>query len=161
MRIDRVCMGVCFAIALAAFAGCSSQNSEWREKSMALPLEVRFLVPSAEQELLKLGLMPAFKSYWQAHRDRNWSRRYSLEDLKQNPSEKFYVAYYERAWALKSVVVRGVTSGAKTASINIAVTLSNPGTSEETIFEAIEVWNFTEDKWRHEVSDPMLIGIKQ
>ena len=161
MKIKWACLSVSLVFATAGLAGCSGSTPLLRTESKVSALEVRFATPGAEQELVKAGLLPTFKSYWQAHRDRNWSLRFSLENLKQNVSEKFYVAYYERAWPLKALVVRGVTPGAQTTAINVALTFTNPETNEDVVFETIEAWTLLGDKWMHEVSDPMLSGTKQ
>ncbi|OYT92805.1 MAG: hypothetical protein CFE43_06995 [Burkholderiales bacterium PBB3] len=161
MKIERACLSVCLVFAVAGLAGCSGSTPLLQAESRVSPLEVKFADPSAEQELVKVGLLSTFKFYWQSHRDRNWSSRFPLENLKQNISEKFYVAYYERAWLLKTVVVRSVTSSTQTAAINIAVTLTNPETNQDAVFETIEAWTLVGDKWMHEVSDPMLSGTKQ
>ena len=161
MKFERVCQGVCLAIAISGLAGCAGTTSALHTESKVVPFEIRFAAPGLEEEMTKIGLASTFKVYWQSHRDRKWSLRYSLENLKQNVSEKFYVAYYDRAWSLKNVTVRSVVPNNQTTSISIALTLENPETAAETVFEAIEVWTLVGGKWMHEVSDPMLVGTKQ
>ena len=146
---------------MAGLAGCSSTTPLMRTESRVIPLEIKFAEIGAEQALIKVGLLSTFKLYWQSHRDRNWSLRFSLENLKQNASEKFYVAYYEKAWPLKALVVRSVAPGAKTIAINIALTFTNPDTNENVVMEANETWTLLGDKWLHEVSDPLLSGTTQ
>ena len=160
MKIESVFLSVCFAVLAVGFTGCASTTSSLRAESRISQLEFKFLEPNAEQDLAKIGLMTTFKSYWQSHRDRNWSLRFSLENLKQNLSEKFYVAYYDKAWTLKTVSVRGVTLGNQSTGITLALTLINPETTKETLFESIEIWTLVEGRWLHEVSDPLLTGTK-
>lgn len=160
MKIESVFLNVCFAVLAVGFTGCTSTASSLRAESRTSALEFKFVEPSAEQDLAKIGLMATFKSYWQSHRDRNWSLRFSLENLKQNLSEKFYVAYYDKAWTLKTVSVRSVTPGNQSTGITLALTLINPETTKETLFESIEMWTLVEGRWVHEVSDPLLTGTK-
>ncbi len=157
MKIERACQSVFLGLAMGLF-GCTTSTPLLRAEPTTTPLEVRFAHADAKQALIKVDLLAAFSLYWQAHRDRNWSLRYSLENWKNSLTEKFYVAYYEKAWPLKSVVIRSVTPGTEMASINLALTFTNPETSEETVFETIETWTLVEGKWKHDVSDPMLKG---
>ncbi len=157
MKIERAYQSVFLALAVG-LSGCSTTAPLVPVETTTAPLEVRFTQAEVKQELINVALMATFNLYWQAHRDRNWSLRFSLENWKNNLSEKFYVAYYEKAWPLKSVVVRGLTPGNQTASINLALTFTNPETAEEAVFEIIETWTLVDGKWKHEVGDPMLKG---
>ena len=159
MKIDRLWLILYIAIFVGG-AGCSTTTVPLPVESKASPLSFQFLMPGAEAELAKIGLMPSFKSYWQAHRDRNWQMRFSMENLKQNFSEKFYSAYYDKAWLLKSVSVRSVAPGDQSAKISLSLALVSPDTGDETVSEAVEVWILVDGSWKHEVSDPFLTGSK-
>ncbi|OYU42298.1 MAG: hypothetical protein CFE44_24765 [Burkholderiales bacterium PBB4] len=148
------------AVLVGSLTGCTSTNPASQVTSREIALEVIFDDPKMSDELVRLGLRKDFVAYWQAHKDRNWAARFRMENLTNGVTEKFYVAYYDKAWPLKRLSVRGVSDAPQAATVNISYTFTNPETSEEVTYSTPDGWVLVAGIWKHVVSDPMLSGVK-
>lgn len=154
-------LSVCVALVGSMVVGCASIEPVAQIDSRVSQLEIRFENAQAEEKMSKLGLTKSYSAYWQAHKGRNWASRFLMEDLKSNLTEKFYAAYYDKAWSLQSVTVSEVKGDAEAATVSMAYSFVNPETSKVMTYSTVDGWVWVGGTWMHVVSDPMLSGIKQ
>lgn len=153
-------LSVCVALVGGAMAGCASTPPSAQVDSPVSRLEIKFENQQTEDALSKFGLVKNYTAYWQAHKSRNWVTRFLLEDLNTGLTEKFYVAYHERAWPLKSISVMDVKGDADAATVSMAYTFANPETAQDITYAIADRWVRVGGAWKHVVGDPMLSAIK-
>lgn len=126
----------------------------------ALPL---VFAKDADRILLaEAALLDTFTAYWQAHVDRDWGRRFRLEEPSGPTREKFYRAYYARAWSIVGFEVQAVEVRGDEAMVQLHVRYAHP--DEEGVFDMDfrrDRWIRLPEGWRHRYDDPILTGIKE
>lgn len=123
------------------------------------PLNLVFESSALESKMAQIGVLTNFKSYWQAHVDRNWARRYALEDGidPKRTDATFYADYYAKAWSLKLLKVHEIEQDGKNALVQIELTLADPtGRKPDSNFRMTDAWVDAEGQWKHINMDGIL-----
>lgn len=163
---QKITLAAAMVAVLPWLAGCATShpaNNAAAAPSTASkefkPLNLVFESPALEPKMAQIGVLTNFKSYWQAHVDRNWSRRYDLEhgiDPKRTDS-KFYAEYHVKAWTLKSLTVHDVTQDGKNANVEVELTMVDPtGKKSDSTFRTSDVWETVDGQWKHVNLDAVL-----
>ncbi len=154
-------MSVLFGLGTAIGSGCTSNPIQQPSSVARTNLLVLFASPRGEEAMSRALLKEPFIAYWQAHIERDWRRRFSLERLTSPLEERFYVAYHANAWKLKRLQVLEVAATANAAIVSVAFTWIDPENEKEVVRTQKDEWILTGTEWRHVISDPMLSGFKQ
>ena len=149
------------AVSGSLITGCASEPNAAISSASMSQFTVQYSNPALEQDLNPEGLKVAFVEYWQAYGARDWKRRYSLEKFARPLEEKFYVAYHAKAWTARSILVTAASVTEQAASIDVALTMTDPEKMSDVIQSHRDKWEFADGVWRHVVQDPMLAGFAQ
>lgn len=162
MKLKTAALAICLAIGSASLlSGCATSGGSASTPQAQPKLAVQYSSPAVEDELKRTGMQPAFMDYWQAHLDKDWSHRYALEKFPKPVEEKFYVAYHVNAWPIRLVQVSSVTVTEQGATVNVALTFSDPEKKKDFVQYQQTKWTLVDGAWRHMVVDPMLSGFSQ
>jgi outer membrane murein-binding lipoprotein Lpp len=143
-------------------AGCATTQSAANAattQNATMPLNLAFEPAGLEQKMVQVGVLGNFKSYWQAHVDRNWSARYDLEHGidPARTNSKFYTDYHAKAWVLKSLKVTDVVQDGKNVSVQIEAAMVDPtGKKADNVFSTTDVWLDVDGQWKHVNLDAVL-----
>lgn len=124
-------------------------------------LSIVFARPQVKDQISSNGLLPRFQQFWQAYLDRDWAKRFQLERADAPLSERFYIPYHARAWALQSLEVSEFAeSEPGKVRLTLLLELVNPDGGRIEKISRVENWALIDGKWWHRTDDPMLTGIR-
>lgn len=163
---QKITLVAAMVAVLPWLAGCATSQPEGNAAAApaaapkaSKPLNLAFESPALEAKMAQLGVLTNFKSYWQAHVDRNWALRYDLEhgiDPKRTNAQ-FYGDYYAKAWSLTSLKVHQVDQDGKNVLLQIEVTLVDPtGKKPDNNFRMTDAWLDADGQWKHINMDGIL-----
>lgn len=159
-RIHKTCtallQGMMMIVTLLLIPACSSLH-----QAPEAVLDVKYEAPQLAQQLKTLGVADAYMQYWQAHLARDWKRRFTLESNLGNVTEKFYVAYYNKAWEIKTFSVSSVEEKDAAVVVIMAMGLADPDTGKVSLVHRADRWIQREGQWLHVNDDPFLVGMTQ
>lgn len=156
----RTCITLLQGMALMAtlllVPGCASQ-----QPADAPVLVIAYQTVQVSEALDRSGAAEAYKRYWRAHLDRDWKTRFALESNLGNVTEKFYVAYYNKAWAIKTFAVTSVEDKNGETVVMMTMGLVDPDSDKVTQVHRADRWLQRDGQWLHVNDDPFLVGMTQ
>lgn len=161
---QKITVAAAMVAVLPWLAGCATSQPAGNaaaapEAATSKSLNLVFEAPAIEPKMAQIGVLTNFKSYWQAHVDRNWAQRYDHEhgiDPKRTDS-KFYAEYHAKAWILKSLKVHDVTQDGKNASVEVELSMVDPtGKKPDVTFRTSDIWEIVDGQWKHVNLDAVL-----
>ena len=162
MKRKTAIVAICVtAMAGVMISGCATPSGGALNNPPEQKLLVQYSDPAFEEALQQAGLKSTYVEYWQSHGTRNWQRRYELEKFQRPVEEKFYVAYYGKAWVIRSMHVTDVKLTDGAASVGAAITFAHPDTLKDVVQILQDKWALVNGVWLHVVQDPMLSGFTQ
>ncbi len=154
--------GMVLLMALGQY-GCAGQpvggGALSKTTSVAQNSMIRYATLDLEKTLSENGLKPQITEYWQAHQERDWKKKFLLEQTTGAMTEDFYILYHGKSWALITVEVLSIKTENETVSVSQKLEFLNPETSKPYSIYQIDQWSKVRGDWKHIVNDPMLTGM--
>ena len=123
--------------------------------------QIKVLVENADVEkvLEQTGLRTRFVEYWQGHLNRDWKKRFSMELIEGELTEKFYTLYYQKAWVINKIDIYEIGQNESKVEIEMKITFVNPDGGEVSSV-VTDSWVLLDNVWKHVIADPMLRSSK-